>query len=531
MQTEGMRSNRIIAVDFGNSTTKIAALTGGETTGACLLSVPGFSCRVPVPGQPGRTSPVIPSLIHYTPTGGHLIGSQVTAAGFRDDPATVRWMSWHLRSRSPVRFRANGRQVSYPEAASDFLVPVLTALREDQGFRTADLVFVIPPGTEEAPGGWFAEIAGKSGFSSVRVIDAPAAAAAACLPDLRQGEPFMVIDIGGNRIEVSIVTGGGDPDSPLSRVLGSSSADTGGSVIDHWLCEVVLQRAGMNPDDIVLSARLLPACREAKEALSGRDYAQIRVNESETIRVTRMDLAQILESRGFFASVLSTIERGLNSAFSRGYTETALSAVIMAGGTSNIPCIRELVKTRFAAGRVIIDQPLDVVVRGAAVSSCGVSRADRILHEYAIRVWNPPTGAFDFKTLVKPGTPVPSQGPVARLRIQATYDGQSRMGISLYELRGAGRGPSCQSSRELVMGPSGTVVVAGGEDRPGEPVGSTWINERNLTLIPVDPPAVRGEPRLEVWFSIDASRMLRASARDIRTGKLVRENIPVAQLR
>jgi molecular chaperone DnaK (HSP70) len=526
-----MRSSRIIAVDFGNSTTKIAALTGGETPGACLLSVPGFSCKVTVPGQPGRTSPVIPSLIHYTPTGGHLIGSQVTAAGFRDDPATMKWMSWYLRNRSPVRFKANGRLVTYPEAASDFLVQVLTALREDQGFRTADLVFVVPPGPDENPGGWLAEIAGKSGFSSVRVIDAPAAAAATCLPDIRRGDPFMVIDIGGNRIEVSIVTCGGDSDSPLSRVLGSASADTGGAVIDRWLCDEVMQRAGLNPDDPGAAARLLPACREAKEALSGSDYAPVRVTESETVSVTGRDLAHILESRGFFATVLSTIERGLNSAFSRGYTEAALSAVIMAGGTSSIPCLAELVKTRFAAGRVIIDQPLDVVVRGAAVSSCGISRTDRIIHEYAIRVWNPPTGAFDLKTLVKPGTPVPSQGPVARLRIQATYDGQSRMGISLYERREAGRGSSCQSFRELVMCQSGIVEMAGGEERPGEPVGSTWINERNLTLIPVDPAAVRGEPRLEVWFSIDAFRMLRASARDIRTGKLVMENIQVAQLR
>ena len=81
------------------------------------------------------------------------------------------------------------------------------------------------------------------------------------------------------------------------------------------------------------------------------------------------------------------------------------------------------------------------------------------------------------------------------------------------------------------MCPSGTFEVAGDEGQPGEEDGSAWINDRALTLIPVDPPAIRGEPRLEVWFSVDASRMLRASARDIRTGKLVLENHPVARLR
>jgi len=530
MKTEGLSGTRLVAVDFGNSTTKIATRSSWENPIACPVSVPGFSCQVPVPGQPGLTFPVVPSLIHYMPSGGCLIGSQVTAAGFRDDPATVKWMRWYLRSRSPVRFPAKGRLISYPEAASDFIVPVLSALREGQGSRTSELVFVVSPGSDESTGGWLVEIAEKSGFSSVRVIDAPAAAAAACLPGIRQGDPFMVIDIGGDRTEVSIVTATGDTGSFRSRVLGSASADTGGRVIDRWLCDEVMQRAGLNPDDPLTVARLLPACREAKEALSCNDHAPVRVTESETVSMTGKDLEQILESRGFLAAVGSTIEQALNSAFSRGYTEATLTAVIMAGGTSSIPCLQELVKARFAAGKVIIDQPLDVLVRGAAVSSCGTSRTDRIQHEYAIRVWNPSAGAFDLKTLVKPGTPVPSQGPVARIRIQATYDGQARMGIPLYERQGAGRISSGQSFRELVVRQSGTVEVAGEEDLPGGPGGSAWINERTLTLIPVDPPAVRGEPRLEVWFSIDASRQLRASARDIRTGKLVMENHPLAQL-
>jgi molecular chaperone DnaK (HSP70) len=531
MKTEGLSGIRLIAVDFGNSTTKIAARTGGEKPIACPVSVPGFSCRLPVPGQPDLTFPVVPSLIHYIPAGGCLIGSQVTAAGYLDDPATVKWMHWYLRSRSPVRFPAQGRLISYPEAASDFIVPVLSALLEGQGSRAAELVFVVPPGSDESTGGWLAEIAEKSGFSSVRVIDAPAAAAAACLPGIQQGDPFMVIDIGGDRTEVTIVAATGDEGSSRSRVLGSASADTGGRVIDRWFCEEVMQRAGLNPDNPLTVARLLPACREAKEALSCNDHAPVRVTESETVSMTGKDLEQILESRGFFAAVGSTIEQALNSAFSRGYTEATLTAVIMAGGTSSIPCLQERVIARFAAGKVIIDQPLGVLARGAAVSSSGTSRNDRIQHEYAIRVWDPPAGAFDLKTLVKPGTQVPSQGPVARIRIQATYDGQARMGIPLYERQGAGRGSSGQSFRELVVHQSGTVVVTGKEDLPGGHGGSAWINERTLALIPVDPPAVRGEPRLEVWFSIDASRQLRASARDIRTGKLVMENHPLAQLR
>ena len=346
VQTGILPWNRIIAVDFGNSTTKIASITGGEKPDAFLLSVPGFTYQVPVPGQPGCMAPVVPSLLHYSPSGDRLIGSQVSEAGLRDDPATVKWMSWYLRNRSPVRFRANGRLVTYPEAASEFLVPVLTTLREDQGFRTAGLVFVVPPGSDEEPDGWFAEIARKSGFSSVRVIDAPAAAAAACLSGIRQGDPFMFIDIGGDRIEVSIVTAGENDGMLRSRVLGSASADTGGTMIERWLCDEVMQRAGLNPDDPLAVARLLPACREAKEALSGRDHVRVRVPGSETVSVTGTDLARILESRGFCAAVLSTIDRALNSAFSRGYTEAALTAILMAGGTSSIPCLQDLVKAR-----------------------------------------------------------------------------------------------------------------------------------------------------------------------------------------
>jgi molecular chaperone DnaK (HSP70) len=531
MQNRRPGNDRYIAVDFGNSTTKLACLAGGPGHEVSLLPVPGFSCRVPVPGQPGRTVPVVPSLIHYTPEGQCLAGSEVTAAGLADDPGTVRWMSRFLHGRSPARFRVQGRMVSYQEAASDFLVRILSSLREEQGWRDAGLVFAIPPGGSGDPGGWLADLAEMSGYASVRVIDSPTAAAAACLPGIRQGDPFMLIDIGGDRTEVSIVTTGWEDGLPSSRILGSASSDAGGALIDRWFSEEVVARAGLDPGDRGAVSPILPACRTAKEALSCTDRTVIPVTGSAPVTVTQADLARVLESRGFSGTILSTIDRALNSAFSRGYTEQTLTAVILAGGTCEIPFIADLVKTRFASLQVIADQPLDTVVRGAAVSSCGVSRADRILSGYAVRVWDPATGTFTRKTLVRPGTPVPSDGPVARIRIQATYDGQARMGIPLYELQGIGRDASGPSLRELVMSPSGFIEVSGNGDSREEPAESRWINERSMTLIPVDPPGVRGEPRLEVWFTIDAARVLRASARDIRTGKLVMENHPVAELR
>jgi hypothetical protein len=104
------------------------------------------------------------------------------------------------------------------------------------------------------------------------------------------------------------------------------------------------------------------------------------------------------------------------------------------------------------------------------------------------------------------------------------------MGIAVYELPSGGDPKDEGRHGELVVRPSGLVCY---HDNPADVQKereAVWVNEKNPTFIPAYPPALQGEPRFEVWFMIDATRELRVSARDLRTGQMAVENVVVTKL-
>jgi hypothetical protein len=129
---------------------------------------------------------------------------------------------------------------------------------------------------------------------------------------------------------------------------------------------------------------------------------------------------------------------------------------------------------------------------------------------------------------VHSGTRYPSAGQVARIVISAAYDGQTLLGIPLYEIGGtAGRGTP---QIELVSDTGGGVRLAGPAQDTESPGQVRHANERSPTLLVATPPARKGEPRFECTFTIDPDRNLCLSARDLVTGTLVKVNAPVHRL-
>jgi hypothetical protein len=177
---------------------------------------------------------------------------------------------------------------------------------------------------------------------------------------------------------------------------------------------------------------------------------------------------------------------------------------------------------------VYADHPLDAVARGAAECVAPARVNDRITRSYALRYWDPATQEHHYRFIVHGGTRYPSAGQVARIVISAAYDGQTLLGIPLYEIGGTSEGVIPQI--ELVSTPGGGVRLAGPAQDAGTPGQVVHANERSPTLLPATPPARKGEPRFECTFTVDADRNLCISARDLVTGTLVKVNAPVHRL-
>jgi molecular chaperone DnaK (HSP70) len=126
----------------------------------------------------------------------------------------------------------------------------------------------------------------------------------------------------------------------------------------------------------------------------------------------------------------------------------------MVDGSSLIPAVQRTVQRIFGRERARLENPLDAVTRGAAAFVAGVDFYDHIQHDYAIRYVNPQKGDYDYRILVQRGTPYPSQDPVVRLTIKATYDGQTQLGMAIFEV-GERRQRRSEQPVELVFDPSG----------------------------------------------------------------------------
>jgi molecular chaperone DnaK (HSP70) len=528
-----------LAVDFGTSNTVVAAWDEARREGAPLF-VPDYGTRLFPQGEAGEGIALVPSLIHYADANRRWLGQQVHQHNLYESEGTFRWMKRYVAHRSPIKRRLHGAEVSYFDAGRDFLSAVLTFAAAEVNLGQEEIALTVPVESFEHYENWLAGVAEAAGLPRFRLIDEPSAAALGYGAHIQPGHVYLIFDFGGGTLDVAVVLIEEEQSAAAGRrcrVLGKAGVELGGMVLDGWLFQEVLRRNNRREgDDDVrrLSRALLTECERAKELLSSHERAEVAVVDPQSGAVlsaefTRGEFEELLDRHEAFTRIDQTVRRALNLARERGYGEESVKAVLMVGGSSLVPAVQRAVQRMFGRERVLLSRPLDAVARGAAAFVAGVDFYDHIQHDYAIRFVNPRKGDYDYRPLVKRGTPYPTAEPVARLTVKATYDGQPQLGIAIYEL-GERRAGGADGPVELVFDPSGAARVV--SVTPDEEDRRTyfWINEQTPTFLVADPPARQGEARFEVEFGIDGNKRLLITARDLATGRVTHRDYPVVKL-
>jgi molecular chaperone DnaK (HSP70) len=246
-------------------------------------------------------------------------------------------------------------------------------------------------------------------------------------------------------------------------------------------------------------------------------------------RLTRAQLEDLLDQHDTFTLIDQTIRRALRDAHERGYDEEHVKAVLMVGGSSQIPSVQKMVRRIFGKDRVMLHHPLDAVARGAAAFVAGVDFYDHIQHDYAIRHVNREKGGYNYRRIIERGTPYPSKQPVDSFTVKAAYDGQTQLGIAIYEMGEryrTQRGPAM----ELVFDPTGAARLSSLTPEEEEQRTYFWMNEQNPTFLTANPPATQGEARFMVEFTIDMNKRLLITAWDLHSDQIMLQECPVVKL-
>lgn len=526
-----------LAIDFGTSNTVVAIWDEAREEGVSL--------HIPDISQPMQyekeTIWVIPSLINYSPEGKRWLGQQVMERNLCDSNRTFKWMKRYIAMRNPARLFVDEKSISYFEAGQAFLQSILLFAAGEIRFEDEEVAFTVPVEAFEHYENWLARVAENAGMHRFRLIDEPLAAALGYGARVLPSDVYLIFDFGGGTLDVSVVLieeNDTTPSGRRCRVLGKAGEDLGGMAIDQWLFEEVLKRNGLSDSDESvrpISRTLLAECERAKERLSFFERAEVCVMNPDTNTVIGAQFSReefeekILDAHDFLPTIDRTIRRALRGAWARGYSEDDIKAVFMVGGCSLIPCVQRAIQRFFGKERGMLKRPLDAVARGAAAFVAGVEFDDHIQHDYAIRYVDTQHGEYQYHTIVKHGTPYPTESPVGKLTVKSTHEGQEQLGIAIFEVGERGRKHRGEAV-ELVFDPSGAARVVEVSHDEEERRTYFWMNENTPTFLTANPPAKRGAPRFEVEFNIDDNKRLLITARDVKTGKTVMRDYPVVKL-
>jgi molecular chaperone DnaK (HSP70) len=542
-----------VAVDFGTTNT-VVAVWREATSAPETVRLPGLSSV-----GDGVAPPLIPSLVYVTngATGEVVVGHAVRAEGL-DEHNNPRYFASFKRGIAavsrPLAREIDAAEWDDPAAGEAFLSCVLSTLVEHEG-QIDELVLTVPVQSFERYLKWLRDetalVDRNSGLGvqRLRVVDESTAAALG-YQVRTPGELILVFDFGGGTLDVSLVRmpmadeGSGvllEPGKPHggrhsrageeaeARVVAKAGRVLGGDDVDHWLLDEILERNGVNRSavgDVYTQLKL--AAEAAKIRLSEHESAEVSVFDPDTYRafrgaITRTQLEDVLEQHDFYQMIQKTLDKVMRGARARGIFPEDVGAVLMVGGSSQIPSVRRMLRTMFGAERVHEHKPFEAVAHGALGLAAGLGLDDFLYHSYGVRHLSPITGRHEWEEIIPAGTRYPLDEPY-RLILTASRDGQEALELVIGEVEESASGIS-----EVMFGERAILMVEGGlELRQVVPLND---EDGARTVAYLDPPGKSGEDRVEVEFDVDKNRMLRVTVTDLATKKHVLRNIPVVELR
>lgn len=518
-----------LAVDFGNTNTVLAFRDGSSRETQCV-NLPGIS-------EP--ESVLIPSMIHYA-DGQIYIGSQVIREEKESSFTTFRWMKRYIGLNSPYHIRVKGEKISAKQAAEDFLSNLIRETEKRFSAPADELVFSVPVESFEYYADWLISSFTIEGFRKVRIVDEAVSAAAGYGLKMHAGESALFFDFGGSTMQATVVRlqepnrREGFP-SESFQVIGKSGCSIGGATVDRWIFEEALMKNGKDFSDLMIHRDgqiVLAACEKLKQQLSFAEEADLSLILSDhhkfVLQQSREGIEQLFRKRGLFLSVDAVIRDALLQASDHGIESSEITAVIPVGGGSMIPSIRSELENIFHRALILNGDPMTAVAKGAMNLIDGFGVLDFVRHQYAIRIRDSKTGEFRFQPIIQPGTPYPSNEPVASLKIKATRQNQSIFGLAIYEIsKPAFR---LNEQTEIFFDEEGAIRLFPRTDAAKEEVDTFWLNENAPFFLHADPPGEKGNARFKVEFKVDCNKMLLITVYDLLSGSCLFEEYPVIRL-
>jgi molecular chaperone DnaK (HSP70) len=530
-----------IAIDFGTSNT-VVARWNAATQAPETLSIADL-CRAV-----GDNPPLIPSLVYVKDAAQDhaLVGQPVRDRGLdlSQDPRFFR--NFKRGIGTPIQGfmpELDGRSVTFEQVGEWFLRQVIQQVRTTEA-EVDSLIFTVPVDSFEAYRHWLGSLCQSLDVAQVRMLDEPTAAALGY--GLTEQDTVLVIDFGGGTLDLSLVRldamQSQSRQRPLgfilkwgkqvmaensaqkpktARVLAKAGQNLGGADIDSWLIDEFAEQQGLpiSPLTLRLAERLKIQLSTQSEATEV--YFNDETLESYELSLTRDRFERILRDRGFFERLDESMTQVLQQSQRQGLTADDVEAVLLVGGTAQIPAVQTWVEDYFERDRIRRQKPFEAISHGALQLEQGIEIKDFLYHSYGIRYWNRRNQRHDWHPIINQGQPYPMP-EAAELVLGASVENQPSIELIIGELGEA------SSSTEVFFDGDRLVTraVSGGQAQV-QPLND---KEGARSIAQLNPPGFPGSDRVKVQFQVDAQRFLRITVEDLLTSETLLDNQIVVRL-
>ncbi len=492
---------KVIGIDLG-------------TTNSCVSVMDGGKPKVIENSEGARTTP---SIVAFTKDGERLIGQPAKRQAVTNGDNTIFAVKRLIGRRfdDPVT-KKDTELVPYPivkgkngdawvKAGGDEYSPsqisafILQKMKETAeaylGETVTQAVITVPAYFNDAQRQATKDAGLIAGLEVLRIINEPTAAALAYGLDKNEGKTIAVYDLGGGTFDVSILEIG---DGVFE--VKSTNGDTflGGEDFDTQLVEYLAEQfkkkenMDLRTDKLALQ-RLKEAAEKAKIELSSTATTEINLPfitaRMEGGSTTPLHLVETITRADLEKMVANLIQRTLDpckkALADAGIKASDIDDVVLVGGMTRMPRVREVVKEFFGKEPHTGVNPDEVVAMGAAIQA-GVLQGDvkdvLLLDVTPLSLGIETLGGV-FTRMIDRNTTIPTK----KSQVYSTAeDNQQAVTIRVF-----------QGEREMAAD-------------------NKMLGQFDLVGIP---PARRGVPQIEVIFDIDANGIVHVTAKDKGTGK------------